>query len=34
MNPPLDRRTFVLTGMSYQSFVNTFRKAGRWTMSG
>jgi hypothetical protein len=27
-------KTFVLTGMSYQAFVNKFRKAGRWTMSG
>jgi len=27
-------RTYVLTGMSYPAFVNTFRKAGRWTMSG
>ncbi len=28
------KRTFVLTGMSYSRFVTTFRKAGRWTMSG
>ncbi len=28
------KRTFVLTGMSYSKFVTTFRKAGRWTMSG
>jgi len=28
------KRTFVLTGMSYPAFVATFRKAGRWTMSG
>jgi hypothetical protein len=27
-------KTFVLTGMKYQAFVNKFRKAGRWTMSG
>jgi hypothetical protein len=27
-------KTFVLTGLSYQAFVNKFRKAGRWTMSG
>lgn len=28
------RRTYVLTGMTYPAFVNKFRKAGRWTMSG
>ncbi len=28
------KRTFVLSGMSAPRFVNTFRKAGRWTMSG
>jgi len=28
------KRTFVLTGMDYPTFVTTFRKAGRWTMSG
>jgi hypothetical protein len=27
-------RTYVLTGMNYQTFVSKFRKAGRWTMSG
>lgn len=27
-------RTYVLTGMKYQTFVSKFRKAGRWTMSG
>jgi hypothetical protein len=26
--------TYVLTGMKYQTFVNKFRKGGRWTMSG
>jgi hypothetical protein len=26
-------RTYVLTGMKYQTFVNKFRKSGRWTMS-
>jgi hypothetical protein len=26
--------TFVLTGMNYSTFVSTFRRAGRWTMSG
>jgi anti-sigma factor RsiW len=29
-----DGRTYVLSGMNYQTFVNKFRKAGRWTMSG
>jgi hypothetical protein len=28
------KRTFVLSGMNYPTFVTTFRKAGRWTMSG
>lgn len=27
-------KTYVLTGMKYQAFVNKFRKGGRWTMSG
>jgi hypothetical protein len=27
-------RTFVLSGMNFHTFVNTFRKSGRWTMSG
>jgi anti-sigma factor RsiW len=27
-------RTYVLTGMKYQTFVSKFRKSGRWTMSG
>lgn len=27
-------RTYVLAGMKYQTFVNKFRKSGRWTMSG
>lgn len=27
-------KTFVLTGMKYQTFVSKFRKGGRWTMSG
>lgn len=27
-------RTFVLTGMNYQTFVSRFRKAGRWMMPG
>jgi len=27
-------KTFVLTGMNYQTFVSRFRKGGRWTMSG
>jgi len=27
-------KTYVLTGMKYQAFVNKFRKSGRWTMSG
>lgn len=26
--------TYVLTGMKYQTFVNRFRKDGRWTISG
>lgn len=26
--------TYVLTGMKYQTFVNKFRKGGRWTISG
>jgi hypothetical protein len=29
-----DGKTFVLTGMNYQTFVSKFRKAGRWTTSG
>lgn len=27
-------QTYVLTGMNYQTFVNRFRKYGRWTTSG
>ena len=27
-------KTYVLTGMKYQTFVSKFRKAGRWTLSG
>ena len=27
-------KTYVLTGMKYQTFVSKFRKGGRWTMSG
>ena len=27
-------KTYVLTGMNYVTFVNRFRKAGRWTLSG
>lgn len=27
-------QTYVLTGMDYQTFVNRFRKSGRWTTSG
>ncbi len=27
-------QTYVLTGMKYHTFVNKFRKSGRWTMSG
>jgi hypothetical protein len=27
-------RTYILTGMKYQTFVSKFRKSGRWTMSG
>jgi len=28
------KTTYVLTGMNYQTFVNKFRKMGRWTTSG
>jgi hypothetical protein len=27
-------RTYVLTGMNYSTFISTFRKSGRWTISG
>jgi hypothetical protein len=27
-------KTYVLTGMKFQTFVSKFRKAGRWTMTG
>jgi hypothetical protein len=27
-------RTYILTGMKYQTFVSKFRRSGRWTMSG
>jgi len=27
-------KTYVLTGMKYQTFVSKFRKSGRWSMSG